>query len=256
MTVAANVRSAEKSRGKVASIRAPWLLLFGRAGLFLGIQALFALGFLLSGVSNAWDAGAAWWPFVVIITNAICLVTLLRLYRGEGTSFWEIYRIRKENIKGDLLALLGLLVLGGPLGYLPNVLLAGWLFGDSQTVLALLIRPLPLWAVYISLVAFPLTQGLAEIPTYFSYVMPRLQGQGMPRWLSVAFPSLMLGLQHFAIPFVLDVRFIAWRALMYIPFAFLVGILLNWRPRLLPYIAVVHVLMDLSFASMLLGAAY
>jgi len=31
---------------------------------------------------------------------------------------------------------------------------------------------------------------------------------------------------------------------MFLPFAFLVGLVLKWRPRLLPYLAVVHVLID------------
>jgi len=43
---------------------------------------------------------------------------------------------------------------------------------------------------------------------------------------------------------------------MFIPFAFLVGIVLDWRPRLLPYLAIIHVLMDTFFATMLLGVAY
>jgi hypothetical protein len=43
---------------------------------------------------------------------------------------------------------------------------------------------------------------------------------------------------------------------MYIPFAFLVGIVIRWRPRLLPYMAIIHVLIDMAFAAMLLDVAY
>jgi len=43
---------------------------------------------------------------------------------------------------------------------------------------------------------------------------------------------------------------------MYLPFAVFVGIVLHWRPRLLPYFVVIHVLMDISFALMLLSVAY
>lgn len=69
-------------------------------------------------------------------------------------------------------------------------------------------------------------------------------------------PALMLGFQHLALPLVFDARFITWRALMFVPFAVLVGLVLRWRPRLLPYLAIVHVLMDMSFAAMFLGVAY
>ena len=107
-----------------------------------------------------------------------------------------------------------------------------------------------------SLALFPLTQGLAETPTYFAFAMPRLEAQGLRRWQAVALPALMLGLQHLAAPLLFDWRFIAWRGLMFLPFAALVGIVMRWRPQLLPYIAVVHVLMDLSFAMMFLSVAY
>lgn len=234
---------------------ASWLLLFGRSGLFLLVQALFALGFSLGGSASPWDDGAAWWPFTVTIANLLCLGGMIFLFRAEGKNYWEIFRIRRENVKSDLLALLSTAIIG-PLGYFPNILLANWLFGDSQSVLDLLVRPLPLWAVYASLILFPVAQGLIELPLYFAAVMPRLDSRRFPDLRPVILPALMLGLQHFAIPFVFDFRFILWRALMYIPFAFGVGILLHWRPRLLPYFATIHVLMDLSFASMLLAAAY
>jgi hypothetical protein len=55
--------------------------------------------------------------------------------------------------------------------------------------------------------------------------------------------------------FLFDLRFITWRGLMFLPFALLLGIVLQWRPRLLPYLAILHVLMDLSFALLLLGVA-
>ena len=133
------------------------------------------------------------------------------------------------------------------------MLLASWLFGDSQTVLNLLVHPFLLWAVFFSIILFPINQGMTEIPLYFITVMPRIKAQNVPRWLAIDLPSLILGLQHFAVPFVFDIRFIAWRALMFIPFAFCFGIVRSWQLRLLPYIAVIHVLMDLSFAIMLLS---
>jgi hypothetical protein len=112
-----------------------------------------------------------------------------------------------------------------------------------------------MWAAYASILLFPLTQGLAEGPIYFAYVMPKLEMQGMSRWLAVSLASLMLAFQHIAVPFLFDTRYLLWHGLMFIPFAFLFGILIRWRPRLLPYLAIIHVLMDVSFAAMLLGVA-
>ena len=116
---------------------APWVLLFGRTGLFFVVQTLFALGFFLAGSTSAWEDGTAWWPIVVTITNVICLITLIYLFRAEGKKYWDIFRIRRVNIKSDLLALAATFLVIGPLGYFPNVLLGGWLFGDSEAVLEL-----------------------------------------------------------------------------------------------------------------------
>lgn len=238
---------------------APWLLLFGRTVLFFVVQAVFALGFFLAGSPAAWEAGANWWPLTVAIANGLCLTALVALYHAEGRRYWGVFRIDREHVKGDLLVMLGTFVVAGPVAVLPNILLSQWLFGDSQAVLPLFVRPLPAWAAYVSLFLFPLSQGLTEAALYFAYVMPRLfEAPGptaRPAWPALLLCALMLGLQHLAMPFLFDLRFIAWRALMYLPFALVTGLLLRWRPRLLPYFAIVHTLMNLSLAAMFLPAA-
>jgi hypothetical protein len=234
----------------------PWLMLFARITLFFSIQALLAFLFYLAGDSSAWEESANWWPLIVTAANLVCIYLLIRIFRSEGGRYWDLFKIDRKHALVDVLILIGLFVIGGPLGFFPNVLLGGWLFGDPNATLDLFVRPLPMWAVYASIIFFPITQGLAELPTYFGYVMPRFKGQGMNTILAVSLPSLMLGFQHLAMPFLFDIRFILWRALMYILFAFFCGILLHWRPRLLPYLAIIHVLMNMSFATMFLSAAY
>lgn len=235
---------------------APWLMLFSRLILFAGIQALLAFALFLVGSENAWEASAAWWPLTVTLANFICVALLIRLFHIEGKNYWDIFRIQRKHVLGDLLVILGLFVIAGPVSYFPNPLLSTALFGDPQKVLPLLVRPLPLWVVYISIILFPMSQGLAELPTYFGYVMPRFESNGMRLWLAVTLPALMLGFQHIAVPLLFDMRYILWRGFMYIPFAFFVAIVLHWRPRFLPYMVIVHVLMDMSFVAMLLSAAY
>lgn len=256
MSTFASHPTLAKEASRNSDIRMPWVLVFGRTGLFLGVQALFALAFILTGTQSPWLQSAGWWPLGITVANLICLPFLLAQFQKEGRSYWEVFRIRRVNIKRDLLAALGWMVIAGPAGYFPNVLLAGWLFGNSLAVLDLFVRPLPLWAVYACIFLFPITQGLVETPLYFSYGMPRLKAQGLPTWLALTIPAVMLGLQHMAAPFLFDMRFVAWRALMYLPFAFVIGCMLLWRPRLQPYIAIIHILMNMSFATMFLTVAY
>lgn len=234
----------------------PWFMLFSRLLLFASIQAIFALAFYLAGSSNTWETSANWWPVVVVITNLMCVGLLVQIFQSKGKRYWDIFRFDRQHIKGDLLALLGITVLAAPVSVLPNIILGGWLFGDSNATLDLFVRPLPLWAVYAIIILFPLSQGMAEIATYFGYIMPSFKENGMRPWLAITLPALMLGFQHIAVPLLFDVRFILWRGLMYIPFAFLTGMVMHWRPRMLPYFAIVHVLMNMSFATMFLSAAY
>lgn len=232
--------------------RYPWLMLVIRSLLFLAFQAGLALVFHLSGSSVAWDASAAWWPFAIIFTDLTCLILLIRFYRQEGKRFWDVFRLERQFVKQDLLFMLGFLVIAGPLGYLPNIWSAQWLFGDPQIALDLLVRPLPAWAAIFSFALFPTLQGLVEIPTYMLYAMPRLESQGVRPWLTVALVSFFLSFQHVFAPFLPDGRFIAYRLVMFLPFAVLIGLVMRIRPRLMPYIAAIHVLMDSSVAVMYL----
>ncbi len=234
----------------------PWLMLFSRITLFFAIQSLFALGFLLAKSGSAWEQSANWWPLIVAATNLVCIFLLNLLFKAEGKNYLEIFKINRKVILGDILITLASFVIGGPLSVFPNILLGGWLFSDPNATLDLFVRPLPLWAAYASIIVFPVTQGLAELATYFGYVMPRLAGLGFNKYLVISVPALMLGLQHLAMPFLFDMRFILWRGLMYIPFALFSGILLYWRPRLFPILALIHVLMNMSFATMFLNVAY
>ncbi len=230
----------------------PWLMLDIRPLLFLSFQALIAFTFVTSGAPNAWNVSAAWWPIVVVLTDLVCLALLIHLYQREGKRFWHVFRLERQFIKRDLLFLIGFLIIAGPIGYLPNIVSAQWLFGSQQTALDLLVRPLPAWAAILSFALFPLLQGVVEIPTYMLYAMPGLETQGVRPWMAVALASFFLAAQHIFVPFLPDARFITYRLVMFLPFAILIALTIRWRPRLMPYMAVIHVLMDMSVAVMFL----
>jgi hypothetical protein len=225
-----------------------------RSLLFLAFQGLIALVYLLIGSLNAWNTSVAWWPVAVILTNLVCLALLIHLYRAEGKQFRDVFRIERPFLKQDLRFMLGFLLIAAPLGFLPNILSAGWLFGDPQAALDLLVRPLPLTAVILTIACFPLLQGLVEIPTYMLYALPRLEARGVRPWAAVLLASLFLSAQHMFAPFIPDGRFILYRLVMFLPFALLVAVVIRQRPRLMPYLAIVHILMDMSIAIMFLTA--
>jgi hypothetical protein len=229
-------------------------MLFSRTLLFLGWQAVIAVIYLLLGSSSAWTAAAAWWPLTATLTNIVCLILLSKLFQREGRRYRDLLHVRRDTIERDLLVLFGLLVISGPISYLPNPISAQWLFGSAEAPMALFVQPLPMIAAVILMVAFPISNGLAELPTYFGYVQPRLVPQ-IGRFAAVLLTGLMLAFQHATLPLLFDARFIVWRLLMFVPFGLLLAVLLRWRPQLLPYMVVVHILMDVSVMYFVLAAS-
>lgn len=225
---------------------APVGMIFVRVVLFAACQTLAALIFLLAGYEAPWLAAIAWWPVTATAANLICLVLLRWLASREGLRLRDLYNFDRRTIGRDLLLVLGLLVIGGPLGYLPNALLAQLLFGSAEAAADLWLLPLPVWVAITFVVLFPLTIALSELPTYFGYALPRLQALWNRRWLPVLLTAFMLSAQHVALPLLFDGRFMLWRLMSFLPFALFLGLLVNWRPRLLPYLMVFHALMDIS----------
>lgn len=222
----------------------PWLMLFSRLTLFAVVQALIALVLMSAGVSDVWGESARWWVFSVILTNVASVALLVWLFRREGKRYLDILRFERGMVWKDLGLAIGVLVLAAPIALIPSTALAQRLFGSSEAPVSMMFRPLPNWAILIGLL-FPLTIAFAELPTYFGYSMPRLAQQLGNGWLAWALASFFLSIQHATLPLILDWRFILWRAVMFLPFAFYVGLVLKLRPRLLPYLIAGHFLIDL-----------
>jgi len=230
-------------------------MLVARTLLFLAFQAVIAGLLLAIGSTAAWTDAGAWWPIAVTAANLVMLALLVRVTRLEDRSLRTIYAPDRSTLKGDLLFTLLLVVLALPAAMIPNIGLATVLFGDPQIAFDMFVQPLPLWAALIALVAFPLTIALTELPTYFGYVQRRLAEAGHRAWVVIVVPALFLALQHVAMPLLFDWRFALWRALMFLPFALLLGWGVRRRPGVLPYLLIVHFLLDLQVGVMVLMAS-
>lgn len=244
-----------KNESALPSAHFPWIMLIVRTLLFFFFQALIALVFLLRGGSTPWITSSGWWPVTASLGSLVVIALLVNLFRREGKRYGDLFRINRETLGKDLLALLGIFIIMGPVAFLPNILLARGLFGDQQIALDMLIHPLPLWAVIVSLTLFPLSIALSELPCYFAYVMPRLEAKTGKPLLAGGLIAFWLAAQHIALPFLPDGRFILWRLGMFLPFAILLALVLRWRPRLLPYLVIIHGLMDLSTGILVLFAS-
>lgn len=223
----------------------PWLMLASRSVLFLVFQLLIALVLTLAGMPSAWSESARWWTFMAALANLASMYLLVRVFNAEGKRYWDAIRFSRPTVKTDLIWFFLSSLIGIPIAGAPMNLLGAAIFGDPMTPTYMLFRPLPTWAFLLSFL-FPLTIALAELPTYFAYVMPRLADQLKNGWLAWLIASLALAVQHMFLPLILDGGFILWRLLMYLPFALFAGLMIKLRPTLLPYYLISHALIDVS----------
>jgi hypothetical protein len=232
-----------------------WGMLVARCALFVGLQGLFAVGFLLGGEADPWRAAADWWLAWFTIVNIATLLLLQRALAREGRRLRDLYRVRRDSLRPDLAWVAVVLLAAGPLGFLPNILIGQALWGDSQVGADLGFRAVPVWVAVTTLLVFPIVQAAAELPTYFGYVMPRLQALHGWRARALLVAAGVLSLQHVFLPLLFDWRFVAWRGLMFLPFALWIGFGIYRRPAILPYLAVAHGLLDASLPIFVLLAS-
>jgi len=237
--------SSQAQTHSATKVSHPWLMLFSRSVLFILFQALIALILFAMGTANAWDESARWWTFSVILTNIATIYLLVHVFRAEGKHFGDILRFSRAAWKTDLLWFIGFSIIGAPIAALPREPLAIAIFGNVEITTELMFRPIPAWAFVLSFL-FPLTIAFSELPTYFGYVMPRLEAQLKNGWLAWIISSFFLAAQHMFFPFIFNGGFLLWRLGMFIPFAFFTGLVLKFRPTLLPYFLVIHALLDVT----------
>ncbi|HSL45391.1 MAG TPA: hypothetical protein VK897_18300 [Anaerolineales bacterium] len=223
----------------------PWLMLVSRTLLFAVFQLLIAGALAVTGSSVPWGDSAGWWMLSALLANLVSITLLIWLHHREGRRYFDFIHFSRLTMWKDIGIAILMMIVIVPLATYPNQWLANLLFGSNEAVFSLLFRPLPLWAGLVSIL-FPVTIAFAELPTYFGYVMPRLEGQLGNSWSAWVLTSLFLAFQHITLPLIFDWRFMLWRLGMFIPIAFFMGLCLKLRPQLFSYLMVGHALLDMS----------
>lgn len=225
------VNSKPELQKRIESGRLTWLrpllMLLSRMVFFALLQTLIAGLFALRGSAQPWQDSIGWWPITATLTNLLCLVLLDRFMRLEGLRLRDLYTFDRRHIWQDALTALGLAFLSSLLVLLPSSWLTTLLFDNANATFELMFKPLPLWAAWTALILFPLSIAFAELPTYFAYVMTRLEVLSGRVWLAVLLPVLLLSAQHVTLPLIFNWHFMVWRLLMFLGLALLMGMSLH-----------------------------
>jgi len=240
--------SPESLMPKVANGQIPrrraWFMLVLRSALSFALLLLLSAVYRLAGSDSPVSDSAAWWLWFVTAANIACLAWMVRFGRQEGLRLRDIYFASRATWKGDLAWFLLAGIVSAAVAMPPGTLLAQALWGDANFPTNLLFRPLPLWAIYPLFLLMPTTQALAELPTYWGYVAPRLRAAGINRWLVIGIIGFWLSIQHMFFSFQPDWRYNLWLAVKFLPFALWTGFVIDRRPTTLPYLMVLHFLLD------------
>jgi hypothetical protein len=219
-------------------------LLVSRLFLFLIFQALIAI------IASSWAASEKYWLLAATFTNIVSITLLIFLFRREGFKYHNIFRINRSLLGKDIPLFLGIVIISLPVIMAPGYFLSLIIWDDPNVPAEMMFHPLGSCITWLLFIAFPVTIALAELATYFVYIMPRLILRLRSKWLAVVIPVLFLSLQHCTLPFIPDLSFIIYRALAFLPFALLIGISIYFRPSLFPFFALLHGIIDAGTAYM------
>jgi hypothetical protein len=223
------------------------VVLSSRLVLFLLVQTIIAL------ILNSWIRSIRFWPLIATITNVLSIIILIVLLKKEEILFSSLFRFQKVNFRNDIIWFVILLALSVPLAIAPSLVLSNLLWGNTEYYHQVLFQPVNKILLYFLLIAYPVTTGLAELTTYFGYVMPRLKDQLKSPWIVVALPVIAFSVQHCTLPLVFEAKFIFFRGIMYLLFSLVFGYSIYKRPSLLPWLAILQVLIYILPIMMLLS---
>ena len=228
--------------------RGPALMLFARAALAVGAQAVVAAVFALRESPTPWHDAEPWLPVYGTLIDAGCLALLWRLTRHEGISLLDLVGFERTRLGRDTLLGFALIpvslvfILGGIYG-------AGWLLYGTLTP-PYLFGSLPLPAALYGVLVFPFIWGLTEQMTYNGYLVPRFQVLCRSTSVAIALVAFAWSLQHVFMPLTFDAKFMTFRLLASVPNTVFQTFLYLRLRRLIPF-AIAHALMD--GASVLIG---
>jgi len=226
---------------KTLTWRGPALMLFARAGLAVGAQALVAAVFALRASPTPWHDAEPWLPVYGTLIDAGCLVLLWRLTRREGIDLFDLVGFERTRLVRD--ALLGITLIPASLVFiLGGIYATGWLLYGTLTP-PYLFGALPLPAALYGVLVFPFIWGLTEQMTYNGYLVPRFQVLCRSTSLAIAIVAFVWSLQHVVMPLTFDAKFMAFRLLSPVPFSIFATLVYLRLRRLVPLV-IAHAVMD------------
>lgn len=152
-----------------------------------------------------------WWSILASVINVITIVILWFICKSEKKTYRELLHYRKKQgsiLKGALfIAIMLLLGIGGMYAA------GGLCYGEFPYFAPMLIAPVPPYLAILNIFILPLTTTIAEDGIYLGCGVNSFTS----KWAAVLLPAFFYALQHSFIPTIVDVKFITYRFLSFLP---------------------------------------
>ncbi|HET7144983.1 MAG TPA: CPBP family glutamic-type intramembrane protease [Anaerolineales bacterium] len=209
-------------------------------------QSLTAALFAFRGSTNAWQDATAWWPVYSTITDLLCLFALVWLMRREKMKINDLIGAKGKDILKQLAWTPAYLLAVAPTSILASIITQAF-YGTALPPMITVVNLSPIGELY-SLIIWPIIWVITEELVYLGYLLPRIEALSGKTWVAVLVVIFFWGIQHLAMPFILNEKYLVSRILAAIaaissfPIVFVLG-----RRRLVPLIGV-HYIADLATA--------
>ena len=170
---------------------------------------IFILGAWLTGQ----DLGSIsnWWSIVATITNIATIAIIVILAKKSKTNYARLINYEKGKTRvGQVILITMITLLVGTGG----MYLAGWIcFSKLPYASPMMIAPIPAILAILNFILLPATVAFAEDGLYLGCGVNQIEN----KTAAILVPAFFYALQHCFIPTLIDVRFVVYRFLSFLP---------------------------------------
>lgn len=207
-------------------------------------------GIILSAVTGlTLPEASRWWPSLCILMNLITIAVLFCVCRIEGIGYRSLIAGKSEKIRLKTAVLITIVM--SVLGVGGMILFSMIFYGGPPEMLT---QPLPVWIAVLNLFLLPLTIVFAEMPLYFGYSFNRIKSITGNSIFSIGYVVFFYAIQHSFMPVLLDIKYVLFRFLSFLPLMIVLGIIYN-KKRKLPEMMIGHGIMDFGTGIQILIAS-
>ena len=205
---------------------------------FLTVSAV--TGKDLADISNIWSVAAS-------VMNVLFVLSLVLITRKQGGYLKLINYEKGKTRPKQVFAMIGIILLVGMAG----MYLAGWIcYGVIPYAAPMMIAPVPVVLAVINLIVLPVSTALAEDSLYLGCGVRQFEN----KFASIIVPAFFFAVQHSFIPTLIDVRYIIYRFISFLPLTVILCMHYHKHKNPLP-IMIGHAVIDMATAGQILATS-